>query len=43
MSKRFNINGIPHFMVFKGGQVATEQSGLVPARTLVSLVQHASA
>ncbi len=43
MSKRFNINGIPHFMVFKGGQVATEQRGLVPAHALISLVQRAAA
>lgn len=41
IADRFGIRGIPHFMVFKRGEVAYEKSGLVNASQLVSYVERA--
>lgn len=37
-SSRFEIQGIPTLIVFRGGQEAKRQTGLVPERVLDSLV-----
>jgi thioredoxin 2 len=42
LASRFGINGIPHFMVFKQGKVAVEESGLVNAAQLIRYVERAA-
>ena len=36
LSQRYNIQGIPNFIVFRQGEVAFQQAGLVKADTMVS-------
>lgn len=43
INKRYGIRGIPHFMVFKNGEVALAKSGLVDARQLIAYVKEAAA
>ena len=38
VSRRFNIQGIPYFAVFRFGKKTRDQTGLVDAKTLASLV-----
>jgi thioredoxin 1 len=41
-AQQFNIQGVPTLILFKSGQVKWRQSGVVPANTLVQLInQHA--
>ena len=42
LSARHNVRGIPHFMVFKDGQVVRSQSGLVDHQQLISWLQRAA-
>ena len=36
LSQRYNVQGIPNFIVFKEGHVAFQQAGLVRADSMVS-------
>jgi thioredoxin 2 len=38
LAARYDVRGIPTFAVFKGGQLATRQAGLVSAQALQRLV-----
>lgn len=37
-ASRFNVQGVPTLILFKKGQVKWRQSGVVPANTLVQIV-----
>jgi thioredoxin 2 len=43
LASRYEVNGIPHFVVLSGGQVHSAQSGLVGAGQMVSWLQAAGA
>lgn len=43
LASRYEVNGIPHFVVLSGGQVHSAQSGLVGASQMVSWLQAAGA
>ncbi len=34
LSKRFRVNGIPNFLILKGGEVVNQQAGLVDSTTM---------
>jgi len=36
LSQRYSIQGIPNFIVFRAGEVAFQQAGLVKADTMMS-------
>ncbi|MEI6949484.1 thioredoxin [Paraflavisolibacter sp. H34] len=38
-ARHFQIQGVPTLILFKGGQVKWRQSGVVPAQTLVQVIQ----
>jgi thioredoxin 1 len=38
-AERFHIQGVPTLILFKNGQVKWRQSGVVPATTLVQVIQ----
>lgn len=42
LAMRFRISGIPHFMVYAGGEVVREQPGLVDSRTMKSWLEQAA-
>jgi thioredoxin 2 len=41
LAARYGVQGIPNFVVFKGGRVVRQQAGLVDARTLSSFIDAA--
>ena len=43
LAARYDVNGIPHFVVLSGGQVHSAQSGLVRAPEMVRWLQAAGA
>ncbi|HEX4039514.1 MAG TPA: thioredoxin domain-containing protein [Acidobacteriaceae bacterium] len=43
LAARYNVQGIPNFAVFSGGQLAFQQAGLVDANTMKSWLGRAAA
>ncbi len=42
VAQQFNIRGVPTLMLFKNGEIVWQQSGVVPAQQLKSVIeQHA--
>ncbi|HET9934163.1 MAG TPA: thioredoxin [Polyangiaceae bacterium] len=39
LASRFNVSGIPNFVVLKGGRVLRQQAGALSHKNLVALVQ----
>jgi thioredoxin 2 len=39
LAARYNVRGIPNFIVFKGAKVAKQQAGLVNSRALLEIVE----
>ena len=42
VAEQFRIQGVPTLILFKGGQVKWRQSGVVPANTLVQVINQNS-
>lgn len=42
LSARYNIRGIPNFMVFKEGRVLAQQAGVVPAEQMMQWLRAAA-
>ena len=42
LAARFQVRGIPHFVVMSGGRVVHSQSGLVPAQTMSQWLDRAT-
>ena len=43
LAERFQVEGIPNFVVLKGGQVVFQQPGVVPAAQMVNWLESAAA
>jgi len=43
LAARYNVQGIPNFLVFRGGNVVMQQAGVVPAAVLVQWLDGARA
>lgn len=41
LAQRYRISGIPHFIVFSGGKIASQQSGVVRAAEMVRWLERA--
>lgn len=43
VARRFGVQGIPNFVVLRGGKVVSQQAGVVPSAQMVKWVENAAA